>query len=331
MRLFRNTELPTADLYLRIPLRGYIADTPQHRPQRPITRCGPHLYVGNGRAVLIRYASRYELWRIRSMHLQRCAWLIDDDLWAVKEDTAIPADYRARLARFRSKIVPRILELCDTVIAPNERILQKFPDHERHRLNPSCAHVQDDFSHFTADAQTIDMVFAGTRSHLPDLEAHAEILRQLCETHPNLRLTTFLQGHVPAPLRGHERIINRPPLPWPHYRTVLESERFHIGLALFRNTAFNRARSVNKVLDHAAFGAAGIYTDMPPFNEVVEHEKNGLLVTSPKEAAAAIESLLSAPERMKQLAQRGAKLADSLGNLARNRSFWLQYFGLPET
>jgi len=327
VRPFRSTTLPTADLYLHVSIQELVADGRRPAHEKPIARLGPHLYAGNGRALLVRYATRMELWRLARMRPERCAWLIDDNLWALEEDPALPEDYRARLARFRERVVPRILSLCDTVVAPSEEILRHFPGHRTALIHPSSVHVCRDLSHFD-NLPMIEAVFAGTRSHLPDLAVIADALRAVVEEHPRLRLTTFLGKHVPQVLQGHERIINLPPMPWQRYREELRTRRFHLGIAVFRDTLFNRSRSVNKILDHAAFGAAGIYTDAPPFAPVVTHGENGVLAAPGADLRNTLHVLLEDIDGLCRLAEGGVALASKLGNPGRNRAFWVDYFGL---
>lgn len=308
-------------------MRGLIANGRRPSPERPIARLGPHLYAGNGRALLVRYATRMELWQLARMRPSRCAWLIDDNLWALEEDPALPEVYRARLLRFRERVVPRILSLCDTVIAPSEEILRHFPRHRTALIHPACTHACDDLSHFDAPPM-IEAVFAGTRSHLPDLMAIADALRALVEEQPQLRLVTFLGRHAPMALHGHERIIHLPPMSWAEYRKVMRTRRFHLGIAVFRNTPFNRSRSVNKILDHAAFGAAGVYADAPPFSRVITHGKNGLLAGTEADIGATLRDLLCDIDMLRRVAEGGVALARELGDPERNRAFWLDFFGL---
>ena len=322
---FRSHTLPTADLYLHIPMQEFLSPGWHPSSERPIVRLGPHLYFGNGRAVLVRYATRMELWLLARLRPERCAWLIDDNLWALDEDAALPEDYRNRLMKFRERIVPRILAVCDTVMAPSEIILRHFPNHRTLLLHPCSVYVCTDFSHFDRPA-FIEVVFAGTRSHLPDLLSITDSLWAVVEKRKELRLTTFLGHHAPDVLKGHERIIHLPPMPWEHYRETMCSRRFHLGIAVFRNTLFNRSRSVNKILDHAAFGAAGVYADAAPFSSVVNHGENGVLVTSDADLEDVLLALTDDLEKLRVLAEQGARLALQLGSADRSRSYWMNYF-----
>ena len=66
-----------------------------------------------------------------------------------------------------------------------------------------------------------------------------------------------------------------------------------IGLAPLADTPFNRAKSPIKWLEYAASGIAGIFADLPPYRDVVIHEKTGLLVgPRPEDWANAVARLV---------------------------------------
>lgn len=102
-----------------------------------------------------------------------------------------------------------------------------------------------------------------------------------------------------------------------------------MALAPYRDTPFNRARSCNKILDHAAFGAAGLYSARPPLAGYVKDGAEGLLLgDEPQQWINAIEELLAATDVMRNLAGAGAQLAQKLGAPARSRAFWLNLLQL---
>jgi hypothetical protein len=78
-----------------------------------------------------------------------------------------------------------------------------------------------------------------------------------------------------------------------------------IGLAPLADTAFNRAKSPIKWLEYAACGLAGVFADLPPYREVVEQERTGLLVgPDPADWAQAVERLVRDPALRQRLARQ---------------------------
>lgn len=72
--------------------------------------------------------------------------------------------------------------------------------------------------------------------------------------------TTFWNGHTPRCLRNLPNAIHLPMMEWEQLSGLVAENRFHAAIAPALDTPFNRARSISKLHDHAAYGAAGIYT-----------------------------------------------------------------------
>jgi len=321
---------PTADLYFLHGLRDLVSLLPGGRRRRPIWRIGPNCFFCQGRAVIIRYASLRELRRLQALKPSRCAYVIDDDLTALDEVDALPADYRHRLLRFRSEVWPRIVELCDWVVAPNSRILDAYPGRQHKLLHPAMPLPENASRPTTAETSGdgMRMVFSGTRSHLADLQIIVPALLRVLARHPSSTLTTFLGRHAPAGLQG-PNIHHHRPLSWRAYKRMQRHSHFDIALIPMRDTAFNRARSINKVLDHAAFGSAGLYPDLPIFRKHVADGVDGLLLPANEDAwEQALEHLLLDTPRVCTLAANNLALARRIGDVYRQRQWWLHWLGL---
>lgn len=319
-----NAATPTADIYFLNAMAGFISGNGGLHP------LGPNVYRCEDRYVILRYATDAELSTLETARRQAVFYVVDDDLEAIARSPELPADYRQRLAGFVASSLARILRISDVVLAPNELLLERFPKHETALLYPSYCSVCDDFSHFD-DGSRFRIVFTGTRSHLADLEAIAPALGCLCEAHPQIELTSFLGRRAPAALRQSPNIVHRDPLDWPAYREVLASARFHVALAPFRPIRTNECRSHNKIHDHAAFGAAGLYGNIHPYRRTVTHGRNGLLLDmQPELWIDWLARLIADPGSARQLAQAGAELSRTCGSSARLRAFWCEALGLAE-
>jgi hypothetical protein len=188
--------------------------------------------------------------------------------------------------------------------------------------------VCDDFDHF-AESSPVRLVFTGSRSHVGDLEAIAPALERLCTSGPHIELTTFLGSAAPRRLRRLGNVVNRPALAWTAYREVMATDRFHIALAPFRRTATNECRSHNKVHDHAAFGAAGLYGDILPYRQILADGRDGLLLAPISEAwFEALARLIEDPASARRLAGSGAALSRRVGSPEQLRAFWCDHLGL---
>lgn len=321
---FGQRPTPSADLYF---VHG-VADLLGNDAGRPIRQAGCNLFAAGNRFVLVRYATPAELDIIETPGCERLFYVVDDDFAALAADDGLPADYRRRLRAFMTAILPRILALNPVIVAPSRRLLTAFGGRDSLLLEPAHGPLNGDFSHFEA-MMPLRLVFAGTRSHADDLAGVAPGVAKFLDRHPHARLVTFLDRHGPPPLSRHRQVDNRPALDWPHFKALLTRERFHVALAPFAPTPANQARSANKVNDHAAFGAAGLYGRIFPYFDRITHGRDGLLVDHGPEAwLAALSELAGNPHRMRTLAEAGLALARRHGDPARLRRFWVHQLGL---
>lgn len=321
------SDIPTVALYFSDPLADLIGTNGNDRG-RPIIREAPTLFTCGGALVIIRYVTAAQIVALRNRRFDRLFLVIDDNLAALDARDGLPTDYRRKLIDYRDGPLRDIMPRVTHVVAPSESILANYPGKVPLRLDPAQCHAVGDLSHHPA-GKVFDILFAGSRSHLEDLALVAGELAAFLKANPAARLTTFLKGHVPPPLRAVPNAVHLPAMSWAQYREFVVANRFHVAIAPARETTFNRSRSISKLHDHAAFGAAGLYSDQPPFAAHIRNGVSGLLLPNePGQWRAALENLARHPAETAGLAAEGQALSLRLGDPLRVRAFWMQALGL---
>lgn len=326
-------ELATVDYYF---LSGLGRQVALPGGGGPIVRQGPHTFEANDRLVVIRYATASELALIAGRRWQRVHYVIDDMLPIAGTCPELPDAYRQRLATFAANTLPRILDAGPEIVAPRPETLDLFAGLSRALLDPAYLHVAADHGHFerlATDRQPggSRVAFLGTRSHGAGLAFLGEIVAALERRALPVRLTLFLGKHLPATLRRSAIIDNRAPLDWPAFRRFQQTERFHAMLAPLPDTPFNKGRSISKLLDAAAIGAVGLYSNRAPFAGRVSDGVDGLLLADdPRLWADAIAGLHARPAHAQAIAVAGAALARRLGDPKHVAGFWGGRLGLAE-
>ena len=128
---------------------------------------------------------------------------------------------------------------------------------------------------------------------------------------------------MPGTFAGHPRVLRIPGQGWAEYRCGLGGRRFHLALYPLMDTPFNRARSVNKLIEHAVVGAAGLYSRNWAEAWRAEHGGGGLVLRNRRiDWVAAICHLLGQPEAMRGLAAGAGALGASLNQPAPQRHLW---------
>src|SRR5690606_25827202 len=111
-------------------------------------------------------------------------------------------------------------------------------------------------------------------------------------------------------------------------KTFRARERAHIAIAPLLDTPYNRGKSSVKLFDIAALGAVGIYTKSPPYEDVIEHSVNGLLLDNdPLLWRKALKWMIDHPNELQRMAHACQALAASRGDLARLQAHWRRSLG----
>ena len=317
--------LPTTDVYFYHHLKEYIT-WGRASDARPIRALSPTVFICNGHALISRYATRSDLRKLERHKPADVFYLIDDDIRAALEAPELPADYRERLGRFASQDLPAIEAMADRVVTPSQAIAALYADRPCELLDPGHIAICRDFSHFD-DMRKVRVAFLGTRSHLADLEFLTDVLADLCARHGDLEVVTYLGRHTPDALRRLAGVRAEAPMSWHAYKDkVLGRERFHLAVAPMLDTAFNRARSFNKFLDHAAVGAFGLYSRQPALEAAVTSPDHGLLLDADRDVwASELERCVADAGALRGRAKAAAARAEEIGAPHRIRTFWARH------
>jgi glycosyltransferase involved in cell wall biosynthesis len=146
--------------------------------------------------------------------------------------------------------------------------------------------IGDQYNAFPS--RRISIGYMGTRTHLGDLEMIAGALRTIAdrfsekvdfqvlgvaETEDLERVLDGISYRLIGPPTGEEE--------YPQFMLWYTSQvHWDIAIAPLVENDFNRCKSDIKLLDYAAIGAAGIYSDVEPYNQTVQHQQTGLLANA---------------------------------------------------
>ena len=192
--------------------------------------------------------------------LQEVIWLIDDDVFAAREDTWLPEDYRLRLLadylRFKRAFEPII----DRIWASTAFVASRFPA-DLVEVRPPRPIAK------APSKRLVTLFYHGTGAHRRE---HAFLLPILQEVQSRLDYTVV---EVTGDYQLYRMFSSVPrlrvlhPMAWPDYLVHLRSGRYDIGLVPLLDTPFNRARSGVKALEIASIGATGLLSRRLPYLE----------------------------------------------------------------
>jgi hypothetical protein len=255
--------IPTTDLYFRHPIRHLHRREEAQLP--PIRHVARNVYMLGRTGIVCRYAALADLDLLKKNGVTQIVYIADDDFAAGAADATLPSAYRARLAGFVEGAWPALRAAANIVLVSNRALAGIYGTKAR-LVQPIWHHAPADTKHF-ARPQRIEIVHLGTGSHRADLAPVASALAGILKAHPNARLTLFSGGDLPDKLKNHPQVRSRPALPWWLYKRLLPRMRFHLALYPLRESAFNAARSANKLYEHALVGAASLMSPNPALRD----------------------------------------------------------------
>ncbi|MBZ9662162.1 glycosyltransferase family 1 protein [Mesorhizobium sp. ESP-6-4] len=251
-------------------------------------------------------------------------YYIDDNFWRIRGESPLAVYYRHPLIR---KALQFAVSHAETVIV-NSPELATFVS----RFNTRVAILPAffDFSLIEGVAQSaseeIRIGFAGSPSRIDDLDLIAPLIEPVLERFPK---TIFeFAGVLPRGIAAGTRVRF-----FPHtgdYATYIRfqaSRNWAIGLAPLLDHEANRGKTDNKYREYGACRIAGIYSNIPPYRNVVIDNETGLLIENTKELwLNAIENLISSPGTRKNIGNSAFNHVDEIYNLQKVALEWARLF-----
>ena len=157
-----------------------------------------------------------------------------------------------------------------------------------------------------AEAQPVVVGYMGSGTHAADVEMIAPALLRTAERFGEAIEIRFM-GKTPPPAA----IAGLPNVAWERasyldyaqFAAWFGRQRVDIGLAPLCDTPFNRGKSWIKYLEYTATGAAGIYSEVAPYEAVITGE-NGLRAGTPDAWEAALARLILDADARREVAAR---------------------------
>jgi hypothetical protein len=89
------------------------------------------------------------------------------------------------------------------------------------------------------------------------------------------------------------------------YLALQLTRHWQVGLAPLLENPFNRCKTDNKYREYGAFGLAGVYSHVSPYQDVVQHGVTGLLATNtPADWLNALQQYINQPQYPQRIAQQ---------------------------
>lgn len=317
-RALTTLNSPTADLYFANACADWLADGVA---EGLVERHAPTVFASASTRLVIRHDGRAGA----ASRRRRTVYLLDDAVDLDGADEALSPFWRFKLHVVERAAAGAFLPDAAAAVASSpalaEMMRARAPKTPVHVIDPYWAGEFPPLDHH--DAQGFRIAYLGSEVHRPDIAALAPMLAAFLEEEPEAELVLAGGHEALAPFRSHKRVRALGPLPWGEYKRRLSILRPHVALYPLRDTPFNAARSLNKLIEHGMAGAAGLYAASWPGAALAEDAGAGMaLPDDPRAWRAALEGLAADRAQAKAMAAAGAALARRINDPAPQRALW---------
>jgi len=135
-------------------------------------------------------------------------------------------------------------------------------------------------------------------------------------------------GVMPKGIEPRDRILFFPHThDYKGYIRFQAARKWAIGLAPLIDHEANRSKTDNKYREYGACGCAGIYSDIPPYNDVVENSVTGLLVSNNGSAwLNALTDLIANPDKRVAISEAALGDVRSRYDITHVAKTWADFF-----
>jgi len=257
----------------------------------------------------------------------------DDDTWALDRRHNHAARYWTREACGLLALAIRRADAVTVSTAPLASTVGKW------NRNVSVIHNAVDPADFGPRPEPDGLLrvgFAGTATHHADLRLALPALLDAARR-PDVQLCFF--GYDPLAPWASPYVSERRWLAsggWYQYTGWATDMREHyrniatldVAVAPLVDTAFNRAKSAVKFLEHSASGTPMVCSAVRPYQDIVTHGETGFLARTPADFAKYLNVLIRDSTLRERIGQAARKDVHARNTIAHRAAQWRQVLGV---
>jgi hypothetical protein len=296
----------TIDHFLRGPLERLGIGLLEVDSGKEPTGIGLETLLTADRVVVVRYLPRRWL---RPLGQARRAgttliYLMDDDLLDPDLLAEMPPSYRRRVRERITLQRGRVPAVFDRIWVTSAVLEGRYAHLGAVRL-PLRPHPS-----LLLERPRLQLAYLGTSVHEREFAWLRELLAVLQARQAHTHVDVFGDLAINRQFRDLPRLRILHPMRWPSYLAETGPGRVDVLLTPLLDSPLNAARAPVKFIDAARCGAAGLYSDRPPYRGFIRHGVDGLLLgDQQQEWLEAIERLIHDAEARRRLAEEGRRRA----------------------
>lgn len=227
-------------------------------------------------------------------------YYVDDNFWRLTGTSAIADYYRHPIVRLSLEYTIKHAQMVITSSPELANFLSRFT--RRITVLPAAFDFSLVRSRSSSHTDEVRIGFAGSTSRADDLSLIAPVIEPILRKYPSAVFE--FAGAMPAGISTSERIRFFPyDGNYDRYMAFQKERSWAVALAPLRDHEANRCKTDNKYREYSGCGFASIYSNIPPYKDVVVDGITGLLVDNNDAAwLQAIDRLISDSEERTRIA-----------------------------
>jgi len=260
-------------------------------------------------AIFVRILSRESIDRVLTPFVnlkKKIIYIIDDDFENIDSSTDVGTYLLSLNPGENIKI---FCQMANHVIVSSKSLLERYKQYNKNitiipgfidfeNINPM---VRDKDLKCSTDYLVLG--YASSDYNYINLKQILPALREILLRYKNkVRFELFFKT-IPEELKDLSNVTTIDPISdINEFYKELSKRNWDIGLAPLEDNIFNKSKSNNKYREYAAFGIAGIYTDIEAYNTSVIHNVNGILTKNTTEGwISSLEHLINDDKKRKSI------------------------------
>ena len=253
---------------------------------------------------------------------------LDDLLVEIPGDHSHAGDYLGELLAMLHAILdadmvaasskPLVAYLCE--MNPNTRLVNNYLNDELWQIKPPKVGGGED--------NMVTIGYMGGQTHQADLTLVENSLLKVCEKYPD-KVKLRFWGVQPPP-----KLMDSPFTEWIEinqedyaaFADYFSQQDCEILIAPLIDSEFNRSKSALKFLEYSALGIPGVYSKLPPYEQVVKHGINGYLAESEQDWEKCLTQLVEDPLLRKEIGTSAQKTIIDEWLLSKNFGQWSEIY-----
>ncbi|MFN4132000.1 MAG: glycosyltransferase family 1 protein [Caldimicrobium sp.] len=240
---------------------------------------------GNLTLLFVRYVTIdwFQFVRKNFKKIKKLIYFMDDDLFDLSAWKGLPLRYVKKIF-FNAYIWKKWLKSIGAVFfVSNNYLAQKYFYLDPVVLPPYPIFdikYQNSFN----DSRSLIIFYHGTASHKKEIYWLYDVAKKvIANTQKDIVFEFVGDDRIYKKFKPLEKVKVVHPMKWPVYKDFLLYRKRYIGLIPFIDANFNLARNYTKFFEIVASGAVGIYSQGSPYERLISHEKDGIILPNKKE------------------------------------------------